>query len=69
MRKKRDAPSERQLKLDFGDLVSSVESESEGRSNVVKLQFGVPKRISLEGSRQDQVWIERILHNAQKLKW
>lgn len=69
MRKKRDTPSERQLELDFGDLISSIESGSKSYSNVVKVQFGVPKTMSLEGSRHDQVWIKRILHNAQKLKW
>lgn len=69
MREKRGTPSERQLVLDFSGLVSSVECESKGRNNVVKVQFGVPKRISMESSRHDQVWIERILHKAQKLKW
>lgn len=69
MRKMRDTPSESQLELDFSDLATSVECKSKGRSNVVKVQFGVPKRIPLEGSRHDLVWIERILHKAQKLKW
>lgn len=69
MRKKRDTPSEGQLELDFGDSTSSIKSGSKGYNNVVKVQFGVPKTISLEGSRHDQVWIKRILHNAQKLKW
>lgn len=69
MRKKRDIPSESQLELDFGDFVSVAECKSKDRSNVVKVQFGAPKNVPLAGSRHDQVWIERILHNAQRLKW
>lgn len=69
MRKTRDTPSESQLELDFSDLVAAVEIKSKTSSNVVQVQFGASKRSSSTGSRHDQVWIERILHNAQKLKW
>ena len=69
MRKTRDTPSESQLELDFSDLVTAVEIKSKTSSNVVQVQFGAPKRILSAVSRHDQVWIERILNNAQKLKW
>ena len=69
MRKTRYTPSESQLELDFNDLAVADEGKSKDGSNVVRVQFGGPKRAPIAGSRHDQVWIEQILHNAQKLKW
>lgn len=69
MRKKREAPSEGQLELKFEPEVSSAEPLPTIGSNVVRVKFGAQKSVSLNGSKKDQALIERILQNAQKLKW
>lgn len=69
MQKKRDTPSEWQLELEFDTAVEIADSEPTKPSNVVKVQFRIPRTNTLSDSKQDQALIDRILQSAQRLKW
>lgn len=69
MRKMRDTPSEGQLELKFEDSVLRSDFVNKTNNNVVRVQFGSSKPVSVAGSKNDRVLIERILQSAQKLKW
>lgn len=69
MQKMRDAPSEKQLELEFGTLVETSEAPLSVVSNVVRVQFGTPRSAPPCDNTQDQELLVRILQNAQKLNW
>lgn len=69
MRKKRSAPHAGQLELRFEREVKRPEQADSTVSNVVTVAFGTQKRASLIDNRKERALIERILQNAQKLKW
>lgn len=70
MRKnKRVTPSEGQLELKFEAAAAHSEPLPDVVNNVLRVNFGVPKSVSLSGNKTEQALIERIIQNAQKLKW
>lgn len=69
MQKKRDTPSERQLELKFDDALLPNEPSIRIINNVVRVNFGMPRTPPSHSNNIEQVLIERILQNAQKLKW
>ena len=69
MRSQRDTISEKQLELNFGDVVSSDDNQIRNSNNVVMLNFVVSKKRPLVKIDRDQIFLDEILKNAQKLNW
>jgi hypothetical protein len=70
MQKKRDiSASLRQLELRLDSTDSPPKATSNIPSNVLHVQFGASAASRLEVAAKDQVFIDRILESAQRLKW
>lgn len=70
MQKKRDiSASLQQLELGLDSANSSPKAPSNIPSNVLHVQFGASAASRLDVASKDQVFIDRILESAQRLKW
>jgi hypothetical protein len=70
MQKKRDiSTSLLQLELRLDSTDSSPKAASNIPSNVLHVQFGASEASRLEFASKDQIFIDRILESAQRLKW
>ena len=68
-RKKRDTSSEGQLELKFEATAKASESLPSFTNNVLQVNFGSRRAVPLDGNKNERALIDRILENAQKLKW
>lgn len=69
MQKKRDTSPVEQMEFEFDVLIATSEFSSSSTSNVVHVQFGIPKAAPQSDSLEDRSLIDHILQSAQRLKW